>query len=318
LTLMAEDAPSDVLVEITASVQESPPGSFKLHPLPASLELQRAHPQSYAEAALVFATDDGPVETAAEAQDGIGDVESGALRAHAELEQHLSVDSGQEDADDLQDARLPDLDWRQLVLQNPSRSIRGLLEYARRKSSSGSTHLTISRPTSAENAAQSDEEHELTKQDRVQILWAKALWYATQEATRRRGARIQLRTKQRLSSSRGKILRRLSFAAPHRGNISLAASQHAGVHTQRAAEDQFDEPRHLEFQAQEPGARTNWNRLSAFLDGIVWSCLTILSTIWVLGGDDIYILSDPPLWADKPVYSLYVICFFQVFFSFSF
>ena len=314
---MAEDASSDVLVEIPASVrdlQRSPPGSFKLQPLPASLELPRAHPQSYAEAALVFATDDGPVETAARAQDGIVDVESGTLRAHAERERHLSVDSDHEDADDSQDARLPDLDWRCLVLQNPSRSIRGLLEYARRKSSSGSIHLTISRPTSAENAAQSDEEHELTKQDRVQILWAKALWYATQEATRRRGARIQLRTKQRLSSSRGKILRKMSLSPSHRGSISRAASQHAGDHTQRAAEDQVDEPRHHEFDAQEPGARTNWNRLSAFLDGIVWSCLTILSTIWVLGGNDIYILSDPPLWADKPVYSLYVISFFQVFF----
>jgi hypothetical protein len=223
-----EDARSNVLVETPASVGllESPPSSFKLAPLPASLQIPRAHPQSYAEAALVFATDDGPVETAASAQDGIGDVESGALRARAELQRHLSVDSAQEDADDSQDARLPNLDWRYLVLQNPSRSISGLLEYARRNQSSESRiHLTMSRSASAENAAQSDEEHELTKQDRVQILWAKALWFATQEAHRRREARIQLRTKQRLNSSRGKLLRSLSRASH---GISRAPSMFAG------------------------------------------------------------------------------------------
>jgi hypothetical protein len=57
-----EDARSNVLVETPASVGllESPPSSFKLAPLPASLQIPRAHPQSYAEAALVFATDDGP------------------------------------------------------------------------------------------------------------------------------------------------------------------------------------------------------------------------------------------------------------------
>ena len=96
------------------------------------------------------------------------------------------------------------------------------------------------------------------------------------------------------------------------GALSLRPGSSAPSPKAKGAEDQVDEPRHLEFQAQEPGVRTNWNQLRAFLDGIVWSCLTILSTIWVLGGDDIYILSDPPLWADRPVYSLYVICFFQV------
>ena len=112
------------------------------------------------------------------------------------------------------------------MLQNPSRSISGLLEYARRNQSSESRiHLTMSRSASAENAAQSDEEHELTKQDRVQILWAKALWFATQEAHRRREARIQLRTKQRLNSSRGKLLRSLSRASH---GISRAPSMFAG------------------------------------------------------------------------------------------
>jgi hypothetical protein len=39
-----------------------------------------------------------------------------------------------------------------------------------------------------------------------------------------------------------------------------------------------------------------------------WSGLTVVCTLWVLGGDDVYLLADPPLWYDPPMYSVYVVC----------
>ena len=34
--------------------------------------------------------------------------------------------------------------------------------------------------------------------------------------------------------------------------------------------------------------------------------------VWVLLGRDVYILLDPPVSADRPVYSLFVICALQI------
>jgi hypothetical protein len=34
-------------------------------------------------------------------------------------------------------------------------------------------------------------------------------------------------------------------------------------------------------------------------------------TLWALGGDDCYLLTDPPLWLDRPIFSIYLICFLQ-------
>jgi len=38
---------------------------------------------------------------------------------------------------------------------------------------------------------------------------------------------------------------------------------------------------------------------------------TVLCTCWVLGGDDVYLLQDPPVSLDRPMYSLYVVCAVQ-------
>ena len=35
---------------------------------------------------------------------------------------------------------------------------------------------------------------------------------------------------------------------------------------------------------------------------------TILCTLWVIGGDDVYILQNPPVSLDQSVYCLYVVC----------
>lgn len=57
-----------------------------------------------------------------------------------------------------------------------------------------------------------------------------------------------------------------------------------------------------------PEPRT-WRDLAQHVqESKAWSGLTIVCTMWVLGGDDVYLLSDPPLWLDTPMYTLYIIC----------
>jgi hypothetical protein len=43
-----------------------------------------------------------------------------------------------------------------------------------------------------------------------------------------------------------------------------------------------------------------------------WTWLTIFCMVWVLVGRDIYVLLDPPVSADRPVYGLFVICALQI------
>ena len=55
-------------------------------------------------------------------------------------------------------------------------------------------------------------------------------------------------------------------------------------------------------------ARSTSGRIRAITKSKGWQLVTILCTIWVLGGDDVYILSDAPLSADRGVHTLYVVC----------
>jgi hypothetical protein len=43
-----------------------------------------------------------------------------------------------------------------------------------------------------------------------------------------------------------------------------------------------------------------------------WTWYTIFCMVWVLLVRDVYILLDPPVSADRPVYSLFVICALQI------
>ena len=46
-------------------------------------------------------------------------------------------------------------------------------------------------------------------------------------------------------------------------------------------------------------------------ESYVWSFFTAVCTAWALGGDDIYLLTDPPLSLDRKVFSMHLVAFLQ-------
>lgn len=68
----------------------------------------------------------------------------------------------------------------------------------------------------------------------------------------------------------------------------------------------------LNAKRETPTAPRTWNDIIRDTQkSKAWSCLTIICTMWVLGGDDVYLLTDPPLWLDRPIFSLYLVCSFN-------
>jgi hypothetical protein len=53
-------------------------------------------------------------------------------------------------------------------------------------------------------------------------------------------------------------------------------------------------------------------RMSRILNGKYYMFFSIACLLWVLGGREIYILGDPPLSSDRPVYCLYLVCLLQL------
>ena len=53
-------------------------------------------------------------------------------------------------------------------------------------------------------------------------------------------------------------------------------------------------------------------RMSGILKGRYYMFFSISCLLWVLGGREIYILGDPPLSTDRPVYYLYLVCLVQL------
>ena len=171
-----------------------------------------AHPAP-AEASVVFAGGDAgtrvPLAGAATLQpetvaEGIQIELPSSLSFEPQPESGSPMDQDLEDqddadcADDLPPAvkRLPNLEWKKLASQVGS--LRDVLVHVRR-SSSGSEVRRSSTTSEPEPVG----DLECTKQERVRILWMKALWYATQEAKRRRSANIAWRKQQRRSKAAG-------------------------------------------------------------------------------------------------------------------
>ena len=178
---------------------------------PESLQAM-AHPAP-AEASVVFAGGDAgtrvPLAGAATLQpetvaEGIQIELPSSLSFEPQPESGSPMDQDLEDqddadcADDLPPAvkRLPNLEWKKLASQVGS--LRDVLVHVRR-SSSGSEVRRSSTTSEPEPVG----DLECTKQERVRILWMKALWYATQEAKRRRSANIAWRKQQRRSKAAG-------------------------------------------------------------------------------------------------------------------
>ena len=192
--------------------------------------------------------------------------------------------------------------------------------------------------------------------ERVRILWAKALWYATQEAKRRRqvlrvinlmqrkqgiktgfravlsrfesqistneisvrsGDSSTLRvgddddysmvfSESKLSTVVSEVPTRVSSAAFH-----VIASLHPRIiYRIRVICCPQSGPLSVCLTRYSPLTHTHTqdgtstNGLLSFVKGKYWKFFTVMGTIWFLGGDDIYILSDPPLWADKVCVSI--------------
>ena len=58
--------------------------------------------------------------------------------------------------------------------------------------------------------------------------------------------------------------------------------------------------------------QTFHERLIRILNGKNYMIFSISCLLWVLGGREIYILGDPPLSSDRPVYCLYLVCLLQL------
>jgi len=187
--------------------------------------------------------------------------------------------------------------------------------------------------------------------DRAKVRWAKALWWASQEARRRKAQQI---AEQRLARSHAKTGRlRQSVAmiqwitksssstvAP----LTMAADgtsdfmcSHAALETvvgggsnkEKAAKQQrHSEDSEGSMAGSHHGSarrwRGSWSRngssfsinpsspLAAQVQRVLQSpayiYLTVFCTFWVLGGDDVYLLQDPPMSWDRAIYMLYVVC----------
>ena len=63
----------------------------------------------------------------------------------------------------------------------------------------------------------------------------------------------------------------------------------------------------------EGGAETDgWKqRLRRVHESRWWTAATLTCTLWALGGDDLYLLADPPMSLDRPIFSMYFISFLQ-------
>ena len=178
-----------------------------------------AHPAAAAHAELVLVGGDArthvPVAGAAsleprDASEGMQNEPSSVLEPQgSRFPEHDDIEDGEHTiyADDLRPAanRLPNVQWKQWATH--SGSIRDVLKHVRRVSSSEEV---------ATDSIEHSGELECTLEDRVRILWMKALWYATQEAKRRRAANIAWRKQQRKSKAKG-----FTTLIEHTGIVSL-------------------------------------------------------------------------------------------------
>ena len=209
--------------------------------------------------------------------------------------------------------------------------------------------------------------------ENTKVLWAKALWFATQEARRRRAQGIADQKIARDASNTGVRLRStvsmmqwMTAASVKRLNPNAVAALNIGTapFAQSTPADLAEPPghsspslgsatssmttisptttrrmiltrraSHLDSDGQDmstEGARRNSIqgsrctsirlltrmekvalRMETLLHSPFYVYLTVACTFWVLGGDNVYVLLDPPMALDKPVYSLYVLCAWQ-------
>jgi hypothetical protein len=198
--------------------------------------------------------------------------------------------------------------------------------------------------------------------DRAKVRWAKALWWATQEARRRKAQHMVdqklARSKSRPGGLRQWIMKsNSSTVAPltssnlvqstsdsmssrnhlkARSSILLSSTPSTGKGTleklvrsspkrdlkqQQNSEDPADiateshTPLQRWIARWRPGGFSTFSRSSALtanvqrvLQSPAYVYLTVICTFWVLGGDDLYLLQDPPVSLDRAVYSLYLVC----------
>jgi len=235
-------------------------------------------------------------------------------------------------------------------------------------------------PQPAQLLGEGDEDSELEDKldscialEHTKVRWAKALWWATQEARRRKAQRIadqhQAKTGVRLRSiismkqwmlsqnagnkivpleeepgaegspagvrtdSETGIMRtvsgdgwagRASFSDPGPGTLSrrprnlssrrslsrLSIDAGASFAWRSGSEAEFagtpGEKRGSLFPPAPP--KTVQDHVMRLLVSRGYIYGMILCTLWVIGGDDVYILQNPPVSLDKSVYCLYVVC----------
>jgi hypothetical protein len=207
---------------------------------------------------------------------------------------------------------------------------------------------------------------------KARVLWAKALWWATQEAKRRKALQKALQiqsaemqnafaismtagggnmppaglhesdahqnTSKRTSASNfnpvipGNTQKGL-FASMRKGVGSFRAWLHEDNTTTASRKNSEGTESTAESTRGPPppglltrsvsgtlGTSANVSEESPEEEGIVlrtlhhryWTWCTIFCMVWVLVGRDVYQLLDPPVSADRPVYSLFVICALQI------